>query len=121
MSCLKRIESEVPDVILLDVQMDPGMSGLEVLREVRKHFTHDRLPVILVTSLGESEDIVAGLEAGANDYVIKPVNLPVLLARMDVSLKIKFGINLLMEAERQRRVLFWGVLRALVMRGLICT
>ena len=73
-----------------------------MLRHVREHFTHDALPVILVTALGESEDIVNGLNAGANDYVVKPVNLAVLLARMQVSLKIKFGIGLLMEAERQR-------------------
>lgn len=100
-ACLQRIEREVPDLLLLDVQM-PGMTGLEVLRHVREHFTHDALPVILVTALGESEDIVAGLGAGANDYIVKPVNLPVLLARMNVSLKIKFGTGLLMEAERQR-------------------
>ncbi|HET6248792.1 MAG TPA: response regulator [Tepidisphaeraceae bacterium] len=100
-ACLRRIETELPDLVLLDVQM-PGMNGLDVLRHIREHFTHDGLPVIMVTALGESEDIVNGLNAGANDYVVKPVNLPVLLARMYVSLKIKFGIGLLMEAERQR-------------------
>jgi DNA-binding response OmpR family regulator len=100
-ACLRRIEKEVPDLLLLDVQM-PGMTGLEVLHHVRQHFSHDALPVILVTALGETENVVAGLNAGANDYVVKPVNLPVLLARMHVSLKIKVGISLLMEAERQR-------------------
>ena len=100
-SCLRRIESELPDLLLLDVNM-PDMSGLEVLAAVREHFTHDALPVILVTALGESEDVVAGLNAGANDYVIKPVNLPVLMARMSVWLKIKFSFGLLIEAERQR-------------------
>lgn len=100
-ACLQSLEREVPDLILLDVQI-PRMTGLEVVREIRKRFSHDALPVILVTALGETEDIVKGLEAGANDYVVKPVNLPVLLARMTVSLKIKCGITLLMEAERQR-------------------
>src|SRR5580704_5599883 len=65
-ACLRFIEKEVPDLLLL-----------EVLRHVREHFSHDALPVILVTALGESEDIVAGLGAGANDYVVKPVNLAV--------------------------------------------
>jgi DNA-binding response OmpR family regulator len=99
--CLRYIQGEIPDLILLDVQI-PGMSGLEVVSQIRQKYSHDVLPVILVTALGESEDIVRGLEAGANDYVVKPVNLPVLLARMTVSLKTKFGISLLMEAERQR-------------------
>jgi DNA-binding response OmpR family regulator len=100
-ACLRRIGTEVPDLLLMDIQM-PGMTGLDVLARVREHFAQDALPVILVTALGESEDVVAGLEAGANDYVVKPVNLPVLLARMHVCLKMKFGIGLLMEAERQR-------------------
>ena len=100
-ACLKRIEKEVPDLLLLDVQM-PQLTGLEVLRKIREHFTHDSLPVILVTALGESDDIIAGLEAGANDYIVKPVHLPVLLARISVALKIRAGVGLLMEAERQR-------------------
>ena len=100
-AALHYIEGEIPDLILLDVQI-PGLSGLEVVGQIRQKFSHDALPVILVTALGESEDIVRGLEAGANDYVVKPINLPVLLARMTVSLKTKYGIALLMEAERQR-------------------
>src|SRR3954470_17211847 len=100
-ACVQWLQSNVPDLILLDVQM-PKMTGLEVLAEIRKHFTHDALPVILVTALGESEDVIRGLQAGANDYVVKPINLPVLLARMNVCLRIKYDVSLLMEAERQR-------------------
>ena len=100
-ACLRSIETQPPDLLLLDIQM-PGMNGLDVLTEIRKHFPQDTLPIILVTALGETEDVIKGLDSGANDYVIKPVNLPVLLARMNVSLKSKFGIGLLMEAERQR-------------------
>ena len=99
--CLDWLKANVPDLVLLDVQM-PRMSGLEVLSRIREHFTHDALPVILVTALGESEDIVRGLDQGANDYIVKPVNLPVLLARMQVCLRIKYDVALLMEAERQR-------------------
>jgi len=100
-ACLARIDQQPPDLLLLDIQM-PGMVGLEVLRRVRTRFSHDALPVILVTALGDSDDIVRGLEAGANDYVVKPVNLPVLLARMSVGLKIRRSVQFLMEAERQR-------------------
>src|SRR5829696_1274095 len=103
-ACIQWLQGNVPDLILLDVQM-PKMTGLEVLAQIRKHFTHDALPVILVTALGESEDVIRGLQAGANDYVVKPINLPVLLARMQVCLRIKYDVALLMEAERQRVII----------------
>ena len=74
---------EAPDLILLDVGL-PGMSGLEVLKIVRERFDHDTMPVILITGLAESDDVVRGLKAGANDYVVKPLTLPVLLARVNV-------------------------------------
>ncbi len=94
----------LPDLILLDVNL-PDLSGLEVLRRLRTSHNRDSLPVILVTALGESADVLAGLEAGANDYVVKPVNLPVLLARMGVWLQVKRDVTLLMEAERDRVML----------------
>lgn len=100
-SCLASLEKNPPDLALLDIQM-PGMSGMEVVREIRKRFTHDVLPVILVTALGESEDIVRGLDAGANDYVVKPIIFPVLLARMGVAMRIQRSVRLLTEADRQR-------------------
>jgi DNA-binding response OmpR family regulator len=94
----------LPDIVLLDVNL-PDLSGLEVLRRLRMLHNRDSLPVILVTALGESTDLLAGLEAGANDYVVKPVNLPVLLARMGVWLQVKRDVSLLMEAERDRVML----------------
>ena len=111
-SCLKQLSAaaaagpgapEPPDLVLLDVNL-PGASGVEVVREIRGalHFSHDMLPVILVTALGGTEDVVGGLEAGANDYVVKPIDFPVLLARVQVCLRVKQGVMLLMEAERQR-------------------
>lgn len=103
-ACIQWLQANVPDLILLDVQL-PRMTGLEVLAEIRKHFTRDALPVILVTALGESDDVIRGLQAGANDYVVKPINLPVLLARMQVCLRIKYDVALLMEAERQRVII----------------
>lgn len=103
-AALEWIKSNSPDLILLDIQM-PKMSGLEVLAEIRKTATRDALPVILVSALGETEDVVRGLEAGANDYVVKPVNLPILLARMSGCLRVKYDVSLLLEAERQRVII----------------
>jgi DNA-binding response OmpR family regulator len=89
------------ELVLLDVNL-PGLSGLEVVTELRKRFTRDALPVILVTAMAESDDVIRGLAAGANDYVVKPINFAVLMARAQVCLRIKSDVKLLMEAERQR-------------------
>jgi DNA-binding response OmpR family regulator len=96
--------ARLPDIVLLDVNL-PDCSGLDVLRQVRASHNRDSLPVILVTALGETGDVLAGLDAGANDYVVKPVNLPVLLARIGVWLQVKRDVTLLMEAERGRVML----------------
>src|SRR5262245_13290851 len=69
------------DVILLDIMM-PGISGLEVLKFLRRIDSLIDLPIIMVTARGESEEIVEALELGANDYVTKPLDLPVVLARI---------------------------------------
>lgn len=70
-----------PDVVLMDVLM-PDLSGLDVLRQIRADPATADLPVILVSGLGETEHIVEGLKLGASDYVTKPINLPVLQARL---------------------------------------
>jgi len=100
-AAIAHVTREVPDLLLLDINM-PGLSGLEVLRELRKTYTRDQLPVILVTAMADSEDVIRGLDAGANDYVVKPINFAVLLARVQVHLRIKLDVSLLIEAERQR-------------------
>lgn len=78
---LELVDRDDCAVMLLDSMM-PGMSGLDVLRVVRQRFSPDRLPIIMVTAKTQSEDIVEALELGANDYVTKPVDLPVALARI---------------------------------------
>ncbi len=85
---LEQIENESFDLILLDIMM-PGMSGLEVLEQVRKRHSTAELPVIMATAKTQSEDIVAALNLGANDYVTKPIDFAVLLARVDTHLKLK--------------------------------
>ncbi len=78
---LRKVEEQVPDLIVLDVMM-PGMSGLEVLRYLRNLYDRVELPVLMATAKTDSEDVVAALAVGANDYVTKPVDFPVLLARV---------------------------------------
>lgn len=78
---LHLIGTESPDLVLLDVMM-PELSGLDVLRMVRDQPETADLPVILVTGLGETEDIVEGMQLGANDYITKPINFPILQARL---------------------------------------
>lgn len=95
------IEKGLPDAILLDVSM-PEVSGLEFLAQLRGAPRTAPLPVILVSALSESEDIVAGLQAGANDYVTKPVNMAVLLARLETHLKMA---NLVTYLENQAGML----------------
>ncbi len=74
--------------VLLDVQM-PGMSGLDVLRAIRARWTPAELPVLMVTAKDQSEDIVTALELGANDYLTKPIDFPVALARLRTQLALK--------------------------------
>lgn len=78
---LRLIHNTEFDIVLLDVMM-PEMSGLEVLEQVRKKYSKGELPIIMVTSKGASEDIVEALNKGANDYIMKPVDFPVALARI---------------------------------------
>ncbi|MFT5431628.1 MAG: PAS domain S-box-containing protein, partial [Myxococcota bacterium] len=69
------------DAVLLDVMM-PGMSGVEVLTELRTRYSASDLPVVMLTARSESSLVVQALEAGANDYVTKPIDLAVLMARL---------------------------------------
>ena len=87
-SALDLIAAEPIDLVLLDIEM-PGLSGLDVLREVRKTRTSLQLPILMVTARSDSEDVVQALEAGANDYVTKPLDFPVVLARVKAQLRLR--------------------------------
>jgi len=82
------IEATSFDLVLLDIMM-PGISGLEVLEEIRKHHTLISLPVIMVTADDLEQSILKALQLGANDYLTKPLNLPVALARIKTQLALK--------------------------------
>ena len=80
-AALRMIRENRIDAVLLDVMM-PGMSGLETLRQLRQVRSVADLPVIMVTAKDESNDVVEALDLGANDYVTKPVDFAVALARI---------------------------------------
>ena len=77
-----------PDLLLLDIMM-PKCDGLEVCRRLRADPTVPFAPIILVTALGDSKDVVAGLEAGGDEYLTKPVDQAALVARVKSMLRIK--------------------------------
>jgi len=95
---LARLEADKPDLILLDVMM-PGMSGYEVCQAIRANPAHAMLPVVLVTALDPAKERVKGLEAGADDFLSKPLNQAELLARVKSLLRIK---TLYDEVTRQK-------------------
>ncbi len=86
------------DLVLLDIMM-PGMNGLEVLKFLRRVDSLIELPIIMVTAKGESEDMVEALELGANDYVTKPLDFPVVLARIRTQLALRRAVAQVKELE----------------------
>lgn len=89
-----------PSIILLDVVM-PKMDGIAVCEQLRTQFSKEQLPIILCTGKVESNDIVSGLKAGANDYVPKPFDRSVLLARIENQLALSRA-NRALEVEKER-------------------
>ncbi|MCZ6873486.1 MAG: response regulator, partial [bacterium] len=85
---LQMIEAQPFDLVLLDIMM-PGISGLDVLKTARERYSMADLPIIMATAKDQSEDIVAALKLGANDYVTKPLDFPVVLARTQTQLSLK--------------------------------
>ena len=85
---LESIEQEPVDLVVLDIHM-PDIDGMETLRHLRQRYTAIQLPVIMATANDEDEDVIESFEAGANDFVSKPINFPILFARMETHLKLK--------------------------------
>jgi CheY-like chemotaxis protein len=98
-SALAAIEASPPDVVLLDVQM-PGMDGYEVCRRIKSTPATRLTPVVMITSLDRTEDRVCALEAGADDYMTKPVDRVELVARVRSALRLKSVYDSLDSAEQ---------------------
>jgi diguanylate cyclase (GGDEF)-like protein/PAS domain S-box-containing protein len=95
------------DLVLLDVEM-PGLSGFDVLTRLRSTHSQTQLPVIMITVRTQGADIVEAFSRGANDYVTKPIDFPVALARITTHLAHKRAVESLRESEERY---------ALAMRG----
>lgn len=85
---LEKVETFKPDVILLDYMM-PRMNGIETIEHLRRNEKHKAIPVILLTAKGSQEDKARGLDAGADDYVVKPFEPVELLARVRSMMRLK--------------------------------
>ena len=83
---LVRLSEEVPDLILLDWML-PGVSGIEVCRQMRARPATRQVPILMLTARGEEEDRVRGLDTGADDYVVKPFSITELTARVRTLLR----------------------------------
>lgn len=95
------LDKRTPDAILLDLTM-PGTDGLTYLQELRREQRTHSIPVLLISARHESSTQVTGLEFGADDYVTKPFNYPVLFARLKTHLRVR---SLMTQLEDQKRLL----------------
>jgi len=102
--------SPCPDLILLDIMM-PDMDGYQVCEQLKHNSLTMKIPVIFLTSLSDAEDEETGLKLGAVDYIVKPISVPILLARVKNHLALKFADDFLrdkndyLEQEVARRTL----------------
>lgn len=86
---LAKFTKEKYDLVILDLML-PGMSGVEVCKEIRRN---SQVPIIMVTAKSGEDDVVAGLDAGASDYVVKPFSPKVLMARIRANIRKENGAS----------------------------
>ena len=96
---LAAIAKEPVDLILLDIEM-PGMNGFDVVQEVRRSFSGPALPIIITTARGDAKDVVTALGLGANDFVTKPLDFKIVLARVRSQLSHKQAIDRIVALEQ---------------------
>lgn len=97
---IERVKKDAVDLVLLDIEM-PEISGLDALKTLRAAYSSIELPIIMVTAKDQSEDVVRALDLGANDYVTKPIDFPVALARIGTQLSHKRAQEALRESEQR--------------------
>lgn len=89
---LEKMEAEKPDIVLLDVMM-PGMDGFEVCTKIKDNPGMAHIPVVMVTALTDVADKVRGLEAGADDFLSKPINDVALMSRVRSLVRLKMALD----------------------------
>jgi len=94
------IEDGGADLVLLDIGL-PDVNGIELLRQLRQRYSQTELPVIMVTANNESDSIVEALNGGANDYISKPIDFPVVIARISAQLARRRAEEALRESEER--------------------
>lgn len=102
---LELVEQYSFDLVLLDLQM-PGMCGDEVLRRLRERYSATELPIIMLAASSDRSDINRSLDLGANDYIVKPGDLPILIARIRTQLALKNTVARLREHSALMRDVF---------------
>jgi len=98
-SAMESVSAHHPDLVLLDVMM-PEVSGMDLLSQLREQYDPTQLPVIMTTALNRSQEIVEAMRLGANDYVTKPLDFAVVLARIQTQLKLKQTVAQVLALER---------------------
>ncbi len=96
--CLGIVADNTPDIILLDINM-PGMNGIETLKRLKSHPSSADIPVIMVSANNANKDIIEAIDLGAHDFVSKPIEYPVLAARMRSALRLSKALSELEEAN----------------------
>lgn len=85
---LKTIEEQSIDLVVLDLML-PNVDGFDLLKAIRDQYSTDELIIIIMSAIGRAQSIVQGFEHGANDYIVKPAELSVMMARIDTQLKLR--------------------------------
>ena len=101
---IDKAREKLPDLILLDLML-PGIQGLDVCRIIKSDQETKETPIIMVTALGQEEDIVKGLETGADDYITKPFSIKVLIARVNAVLKRSIEVG----KDKSKDILINGI------------
>lgn len=92
LEALEKVAQQSPDIVLLDVMM-PGMDGFEVCKKIKENPATAHIPVVMVTALTETSDRIKGLEAGADDFLSKPLNDIALMSRVRSLVRLKMTID----------------------------
>ena len=101
---IDKAREKLLDLILLDLML-PGIQGLDVCRIIKSDQETKETPIIMVTALGQEEDIVKGLETGADDYITKPFSIKVLIARVNAVLKRSIEVG----EDKNKDILINGI------------